>query len=86
MRERVVSRGRTGYLALYDYDEVRDVAVVLAIRHQREAGYTSRLTRHTAALQRAASIETPSAVYNSGANQRAAASSASPVRPAQSAS
>jgi hypothetical protein len=41
MRERVVSRGRTGYLALYDYDEVRDVAVVLAIRHQREAGYTS---------------------------------------------
>lgn len=42
MRELVISRGRTGYLALYDYDEVRDVVLVLAIRHQREAGYTSR--------------------------------------------
>ncbi|NMG35202.1 type II toxin-antitoxin system mRNA interferase toxin, RelE/StbE family [Azoarcus sp. TTM-91] len=41
MRELVVSRGRTGYLALYDYDEVRDVVLVLAVRHQREAGYTS---------------------------------------------
>lgn len=41
MRELVVSRGRTGYLALYDYDEVRDLVLVLAVRHQREAGYTS---------------------------------------------
>lgn len=41
MRELVISRGRTGYLALSAYDEVRDVAVVLAIRHQPEAGYTS---------------------------------------------
>lgn len=36
LRELVISRGRSGYLALYDYDVVRDTAVVLAIRHQRE--------------------------------------------------
>lgn len=39
LRELVISRGRTGYLALYRYDEVRDEALVLAIRHQREAGF-----------------------------------------------
>lgn len=38
-RELVISRGRTGYLALYRYDEARDRVLVLAIRHQREAGY-----------------------------------------------
>ena len=35
-RELVISRGRTGYLALYRYDEVQDIVLVLAIRHQRE--------------------------------------------------
>lgn len=39
LRELVISRGRTGYLALYDYDEATDLVVVLAIRHQRERGY-----------------------------------------------
>lgn len=39
LREIVISRGRSGYLALYRYDEARDRALVLAIRHQREAGY-----------------------------------------------
>jgi len=38
MRELVISRGKTGYIALYRYDEIRDVVRVLAIRHQREAG------------------------------------------------
>jgi plasmid stabilization system protein ParE len=38
-RELVISRGRSGYVALYRYDEVRDDIVVLAIRHQREAGF-----------------------------------------------
>lgn len=38
-RELVISRGRSGYLALYLYDEARDHVVVMAIRHQREAGY-----------------------------------------------
>ena len=39
MRELVVSRGRTGYVALYDWLEPIDTVVVLALRHQREAGY-----------------------------------------------
>ena len=38
-RELIISRGRTGYVALYRYDERDDSAVVHAIRHQREAGY-----------------------------------------------
>jgi plasmid stabilization system protein ParE len=38
-RELVISRGKTGYIALYEYDAESDVVLVLAIRHQREAGY-----------------------------------------------
>ncbi|MGE5182009.1 MAG: type II toxin-antitoxin system RelE/ParE family toxin [Acidobacteriota bacterium] len=38
-RELVISRGRTGYIALYRYRPRADVVVILAIRHQREAGY-----------------------------------------------
>jgi len=38
-RELVISRGRTGYVALYTYDVQHDVALVLAIRHQREGGF-----------------------------------------------
>jgi len=39
LRELVISRGRSGYLALYSYDESADMAVVLAVRHQREQDY-----------------------------------------------
>ena len=39
LRELVISRGRTGYLALYAWDRDADVVSVLALRHQREAGY-----------------------------------------------
>ena len=39
LRELVVSRGRTGYVALYHFDEVADVVFVLALRHQRELRY-----------------------------------------------
>lgn len=39
LRELVISRGRTGYVALYSYEEVQDAVLILAIRHQREAGY-----------------------------------------------
>jgi len=39
LRELVISRGKTGYVALYDFDPDEDVVVILAIRHQREAGY-----------------------------------------------
>lgn len=40
-RELVISRGRTGYLALYRYLPHTDRILVLALRHQREAGYKS---------------------------------------------
>lgn len=39
MRELIISRGRTGYIALYSYEDERDTVLVLAVRHQREAGY-----------------------------------------------
>jgi plasmid stabilization system protein ParE len=39
LRELVISRGRTGYVALYSFEEDRDAVLVLAIRHQCEAGY-----------------------------------------------
>jgi plasmid stabilization system protein ParE len=39
LRELVISRGSTGCVALYHYDEAQDIAVVLRIRHQRERGY-----------------------------------------------
>lgn len=39
LRELVISRGRTGYVALYRYRESEDKVLILAIRHQREAGY-----------------------------------------------
>ena len=39
LRELVISRGRSGYLALYSYDEQNDAVLVLAIRHQREDDY-----------------------------------------------
>ena len=39
LRELVVSRGNSGYLALYVYDAARDLVRILRVRHQREAGY-----------------------------------------------
>jgi len=39
LRELVVSRGKTGFLALYRFLPQRDVVRVLRIRHQRELGY-----------------------------------------------
>ena len=39
LRELVISRGKSGYLALHRYDEELGRVLVLSIRHQREAGY-----------------------------------------------
>jgi addiction module RelE/StbE family toxin len=39
LRELVISRGHTGYVALYSLEEDQEVVLILAIRHQREAGY-----------------------------------------------
>ncbi|HZM37238.1 MAG TPA: type II toxin-antitoxin system RelE/ParE family toxin [Burkholderiales bacterium] len=38
LRELVISRGRSGYVALYAYLEAEDLVLVLAVRHQREGG------------------------------------------------
>ena len=38
-RELVISRGRSGYLALYSLEAAGEVVLIAAIRHQREAGY-----------------------------------------------
>ena len=42
LRELVISRGGTGYLALYEYAALADRVVILALRHQREAGTLER--------------------------------------------
>jgi plasmid stabilization system protein ParE len=39
LRELLISRGKTGYVALYSYEAQTDNVLVLAIRHQRELGY-----------------------------------------------
>ena len=39
MRALMISRGKSGYVALYDYYEATDTVLVLAVRHQREAGF-----------------------------------------------
>ncbi len=41
LRELIISRGRSGYVALYSYEEAEDVVLVLALRHQREAGFVA---------------------------------------------
>ncbi len=40
--ELVISRGKTGYVALYSFEEHQDVVLVLTIKHQREAGYGAK--------------------------------------------
>ena len=39
LRELVISRGRSGYLALYHIDHAGKRILIVAIRHQRESGY-----------------------------------------------
>jgi plasmid stabilization system protein ParE len=39
MRELLISRGKTGYVALYQYVAKDDVVMAVALRHQREAGF-----------------------------------------------
>jgi len=42
LRELIISHGKTGYLALYQYSRAEHLVRVLAVRHQREAGYRGR--------------------------------------------
>jgi plasmid stabilization system protein ParE len=39
-RELVISRGRSGFIAMYRFDAAVDCVFVLRIRHQREAGFS----------------------------------------------
>jgi plasmid stabilization system protein ParE len=39
-RELILSRGRYGYIAKYRWLPAEDVVLILAVRHQREAGYS----------------------------------------------
>jgi plasmid stabilization system protein ParE len=39
LRELIISQGKTGYVALYEYVKAIQLVRVVAVRHQREAGY-----------------------------------------------
>jgi addiction module RelE/StbE family toxin len=41
LRELLISYGKSGYVALYTHEEQQHVVLVLAIRHQREAGQST---------------------------------------------
>lgn len=41
LRELIISRRRSGYLARYEIDDARDLVLVARIRHQRESGYSA---------------------------------------------
>jgi plasmid stabilization system protein ParE len=41
LRELLISYGKSGYVALYSHEQLQDVVLVLAIRHQREVGYST---------------------------------------------
>jgi plasmid stabilization system protein ParE len=41
LRELLISYGKSGYVALYSYEQRQDVVLVLALRHQREVGYST---------------------------------------------
>jgi addiction module RelE/StbE family toxin len=38
IRELVISRGKTGYVAMYRFDEKKNAILVCSIRHQKESG------------------------------------------------
>lgn len=40
LRELVISRGDSGYVALYRYTQAEELVSILAVRHQREQGYS----------------------------------------------
>jgi plasmid stabilization system protein ParE len=40
-RELIIDFGSSGYLALYDFDEIQDAVTVHAVRHQKENDYPS---------------------------------------------
>jgi len=51
IRELVIDFGSDGYIALYDFEEVTDEVLVLAVRHQRENDYATSDQREEGPLQ-----------------------------------
>lgn len=43
LRELIISRGKSGYVALYSYEQNSDTILILTIRHQREIGMSDSL-------------------------------------------
>lgn len=43
LRELIISRGKSGYVALYSYERNSDTILILTIRHQREVGMSDGL-------------------------------------------
>jgi plasmid stabilization system protein ParE len=41
LHELVISRGHSGYIALYRVERMDDAVLILSIRHQREAGFNA---------------------------------------------
>ncbi len=39
LRELIISRGRTGYIALYEFDEINELAIILRVKHQRKEDF-----------------------------------------------
>ncbi len=39
LRELVISHGRSGYVALYSFEQAHSLVNILATRHQRESGF-----------------------------------------------
>jgi len=40
LRELVISRGKSGYVAMYSFDEIKNAILICSIRHQKESGIT----------------------------------------------
>jgi addiction module RelE/StbE family toxin len=40
IRELIISRGKSGYIALYSFDEAKNTLLICTIRHQKESGIT----------------------------------------------
>ena len=40
IRELIISRGKSGYVALYNFDEAKNTVLICTIRHQKESGIT----------------------------------------------
>jgi len=43
LRELVISYGRSGYVALYSFEQAHNLVNILALRHQRESGFDFEL-------------------------------------------